>query len=162
MKGYEKYMYTDITNGRCDLISKQSTTQFPTIVEFTRDISKVVTWDRKQVQTVGHNWPLSGPLTQHQREKMERIGLCLACHQDIPDRNIPVSKLTKVGDWLGLIPHTDEEHMKLLNKDLNWAAITRILIPTFGTVLIIGFFFYWRKRKLSMKLKKIMVYEFTR
>ena len=35
--------------------------------------------------TVGSHWPLTGPLTAEQREKMERTGLCMGCHQNMTD-----------------------------------------------------------------------------
>ena len=38
--------------------------------------------------TVGSHWPLTGPLTQDQRERMERTGLCMGCHQNMTDEDL--------------------------------------------------------------------------
>jgi hypothetical protein len=46
------------------------------------DLDQVVTRDNKQLQTVGHHWPLSGPLTKDQRDRMEKVGVCISCHKD--------------------------------------------------------------------------------
>ncbi len=110
------------------------------------DLSQVVTRDGKQLQTVGHHWPGSSPLTQEQRERMERVGVCIACHQDIPDGNMAMSMITTAGDKLGMVPHSDIEHSALLNSDINWAAWTRILIPIF-VFLALGFWFLKRRLK---------------
>ena len=49
------------------------------------DLSQIVTRDGEVLVTVGSHWPLTGPLTAEQREKMERTGLCMGCHQNMTD-----------------------------------------------------------------------------
>lgn len=46
------------------------------------DLDQVVTRDDIQLQTVGHHWPLSGPLTKDMRDRMEKVGVCISCHKD--------------------------------------------------------------------------------
>ncbi len=111
------------------------------------DLSQVVTRDGKQLQTVGHHWPLSSPLSQYTREKMERVGVCISCHQDVPDGNIFIKATAAAGELLGMIPHTDHEHMKLLNSDIKWAAMTRMLFPVIFIVFLIMAFWIWKLRR---------------
>jgi len=42
----------------------------------------------KQLQTVGSHWPGSGPLPKETREKMERTGVCMACHEHMSNTNL--------------------------------------------------------------------------
>ena len=137
MQGYNKDIYRDIQTPLKQLISKLSKPQFSSIQELDMDLSQVVTRDGKQMQTVGHHWLLSGPLTQEQRERMERVGVCVSCHQEIPDGTMPIKAIVKAADILGLTPFTDEEHSKLLNKDIRWAAFTRIIMPVTVLVLLV-------------------------
>lgn len=149
MKGYESDMYMDLRDAQGNVLSQNAQAQFNDIEGLDFDLSQVVTRDGKQIQTVGHHWSLSGPLTQNSREKMERVGVCISCHQDIPNGTIPISMLTKAGKMLGKVPLTDEEHSKLLNDGIKWAALTKVAIPfvlAFGGLLI---FFVIRRRRKS-------------
>ena len=53
--------------------------------KLTHDLSQIVTRDGEELVTIGSHWPLTGPLTQEQRTKMERTGLCMGCHQNMTD-----------------------------------------------------------------------------
>ncbi len=149
MNGYEEDRYVDLRNAKGELLSEKATPQFSAIEDLPFDLTQVVTRDGKQLQTVGHHWELSSPLTQDQRERMERVGVCISCHQDIPNGNLSMQAITKLGDMLGKTPHTDEEHSKLLNSDINWTATTRLLFPVFIIIVIIGFGikFWWKRWK---------------
>ena len=155
MKGYEKDRFADLRTTEGELISKNSLPQFSKIEDLPFDLSQIVTRDGKQVQTVGHHWPLSGPLSQEQRERMERVGICIACHQDIPDGNLSISLLSTAADYLDMKPHSDEEHSKLLNSDINWAALSRIIAPILLFIVLIFFIKYSRKRrKIKYRYRK--------
>ena len=67
---------------------------------------------------MGHHWSLDGPLTEDQRDRMERIGVCLSCHKDVPDGKFSYRMVSKVGSALGLVPKTDEEHQTLIGRAL--------------------------------------------
>jgi len=151
MSKYSQDRYLDLRDAKGNVISNQATVQFNDIEDLDFDLSKIVTRDGKQLMTVGHHWPLSGPLSQESREKMERVGVCIACHTDIPDGNIPVAMLVKTGGILGIIPHSDDEHSRLLNNDLNWAATTKILLPAFliGLIIVIVFLRKRNRKKSS-------------
>ena len=61
--------------------------------------------------TVGSHWPLTGPLPGPMREKMERTGLCMGCHQNMADENV-WSKVAEPG-WLD-----NEAHRGVMNRAL--------------------------------------------
>jgi hypothetical protein len=148
MKDYNKNRYADLKSGKGKLLSQKATPQFTSIPDLPMDLSQVVTREGKQLMTVGHHWPLSAPLSQDQRIKMERAGVCMSCHQDIPDGNIFVSLIAKVGEIFGMVPHSDKEHSELLNRDLNWTAATKLLAPLLiGFLVIASGFLYWRRKR---------------
>ncbi len=147
MNGYEKDNFMDLQTSDGRNLSRNSKPQIPKIGDLRMDLSQVVTREGKQLQTVGHHWPLSSPLSQHTREKMERVGVCISCHRDVPDGNVFVKATAAAGELLGMIPHTDHEHMKLLNDEIKWAAMTRILFPVIIIVLLIMGFWIWKLRK---------------
>ncbi len=140
MSDGENDTYIDLKDGKGELIPGNTKLQFSTIDGLDIDLSQVVTRDGKQVQTVGHHWPLSGPLPQETRDKMERVGVCISCHQDIPDGTLPVVLTAQMGKILDMTPYSDKEHSKLLNKDLRWSSLSRFLIG--GMMVVIGVLFY--------------------
>jgi len=147
MLGYEQDTYKDLQTYDGKNLSVNARPQFPKIEDLYMDLSRVVTRDGKQVQTVGHHWPLSGPLSQYSREKMERAGVCISCHRDVPDGNIFIKATAAAGEVLGLVPHHDHEHMKLLNTDIKWAAMTRVLAPVILVVILLMSYLILRYRK---------------
>jgi hypothetical protein len=82
LKAYTKGVYVDVATAKGEIISKNAQLQIPPIPELPMDLDQVVTRDNKQLQTVGHHWPLSGPLTKEQRDRMEKVGVCISCHKD--------------------------------------------------------------------------------
>ena len=151
LHGYDEDVYVDLRFADGRVISRNATPQFSSIPDLPMDLSQVVTRDGKQLQTVGHHWPLSGPLTQHQREKMERVGICIACHQDIPDGNLFIEMITTAGDKLNMTPHFDEEHAKLINNDIKLAAVIKIITPPLLFLIGLLVFFYLRKKRKIIK-----------
>ncbi len=147
MNGYDSVRYMDMHDAQGQLISKLSTPQFNKIEDLDIDLSQVVTRDGKQVQTVGHHWELSGPLSKEQRDKMERVGVCISCHQDLPKGNFQISLMTRLAGLFGLTPYSDDDHMDLLNSDIKLAANTRIFAPVVVLVLLIVFFYFRKKKK---------------
>ena len=152
MKGYQVPRYSDIQDANGNQLSSNSQPQMGAIPNLPMDLSQVVTRDGEQLQTVGHHWPLSSPLTQDMREHMERIGTCIACHKDLPDGDAAMSTITTVGDLLKMVPHSDAEHAKLLNQDINWAARTRLIAPVILIVFVVLIIIILKQRK-KLKLK---------
>ena len=88
MKGYEDGFTVDLETAGGQIIPKQSQLQSQPVPSLDHDLSQIVTRDGKQLVTVGSHWPLTGPLSQEQREKMERTGLCMGCHQNMVDEDL--------------------------------------------------------------------------
>ena len=60
-------------------------------------------------------WPLTGPLPQETREKMERTGLCMGCHQNMTNAEI----------WNAVNNSrfaTNEEHQQVMDQALQSLA----------------------------------------
>ena len=57
---------------------------------------------------------------------MTRDGVCLSCHQEIPDQSLAVSMLHHVADATGLLPETNDQHDSLVNKAMLLAAWVQV------------------------------------
>ena len=145
MNGYEKDGYAGMRTATGELIAENVQVQFQKIDNFPYDLSQIVTRDDKQIQTVGHHWPASGPLPKNVRDKVERVGTCMACHQDIPEGSAAISALSSAGEKLGMTPLTDEEHARLINRDINMVAWLQFLAAPL--LLLIAVIWYFRKKK---------------
>jgi len=148
MNGYDTERYMDLHDAAGNLISRLSTPQMNKIDELDIDLSQVVTRDGEQVQTVGHHWDLSGPLSQEQRTRMERVGVCISCHQELPSGNLQISFLTRMAGIFGLSPYSDNDHMALLKNDIILAASVKVFTPILILILILVF---WIRRKRKKK-----------
>ncbi len=151
MNDYGTDRYLDLRDAGGNVLSRNAIAQFNAIAGLGFDLSQIVTRDGKQLQTVGHHWPLSAPLSQLSRDRMERVGVCMACHQDIPNGSIPIAMLVKAGGALGMAPHTDAEHSTLLNDDIKLAALTRVLAPILLIIFIAMALFLWVRRKRKLR-----------
>jgi hypothetical protein len=147
MQGYNNDRYMDLRTADGSVISNNSTPQFSSTPDLLFDLSQIVTRDGEQLVTVGHHWPLSGPLPQQTREKMERVGTCVACHQHIPDGDIFVKMITTAGDFTGLTPHSDKQHSKLLSRDIRLVVYFQILIPIIIVVIVFLLFIRRMRRR---------------
>ncbi len=107
--------------------------QINSIPNLKMDWSRFVTEDGKQLQTVGHHFKLSRPLNNEERAKLDRRGVCLSCHQEIPDKDLAVSLLTHVKQ-VANIKIDREKHNDILHKLVLIGAWTQVL----GVVLVIG------------------------
>ncbi len=89
MKRQGEDIYMDLQDLRTKkFIPKSKTVQMKGIPGMDYDWSQVVTRDGKQLQTVGTHWPDSRPLDQEQRDKMEKTGLCMGCHQNMTNKEL--------------------------------------------------------------------------
>ncbi|RVU36418.1 cytochrome C [Hwanghaeella grinnelliae] len=83
MQGYNKGFTVDLETAKGEIIPQQTQLQSQPVPTLDHDLSQIVTRDGKQLVTVGSHWPLTGPLSQEVREKIERTGLCMGCHQNM-------------------------------------------------------------------------------
>jgi hypothetical protein len=84
MKAYTQGVYVDVATADGEIVSKNAKFQISPISDLPMDLDQVVTRDDKQLQTVGHHWPLSSPLPRETRDRMEQVGTCIVCHREIP------------------------------------------------------------------------------
>jgi hypothetical protein len=82
MTAYNQGVYVDVATATGEIVSKNAQIQIPPIPELPMDLDQIVTRDDKQLQTVGHHWPLSSPLPKETRDRIEKVGVCISCHKD--------------------------------------------------------------------------------
>lgn len=145
MKAFVDGVYVDVSTTTGEIVSEKAQFQIPPIKDLPMDLDQVITRDGKQLQTVGHNWPLSAPLSEDQRTRMERTGTCIACHQLVPDATLTYRIVSGVGKSLGLNPVTDQEHTMLIMRIMGMTAYLEVYGP-FGILAVIGLFWYQRKK----------------
>ena len=88
LKGYDKGFTVDLETALGEIIPEKTQMQSQPIPKLDHDLSQIVTRDGKQLVTIGSHWPLTGPLPQEMRNKMERTGLCMGCHQNMTNEEL--------------------------------------------------------------------------
>lgn len=143
----------DLTTGEGQIIPTGTTPQMTAMNGLIADWSRFVDESGRQLQTVGHHFELSRPLNNDERGRMNRQGVCLACHQEIPDRSLAVSLLHHIADTIGMLPATDAEHSDLLVKNLLLGGWVQLLTPVFLIMTGVVFVLFWRRKRLRAKKK---------
>ncbi len=85
LRGYDKGFVVDLETAFGQIIPGQTQPQIQAVPKLDHDLSQIVTPEGEELVTIGSHWPLTGALTQAQRERMERTGLCMGCHQNMTD-----------------------------------------------------------------------------
>jgi hypothetical protein len=111
LKGYEQGFVVDLETNQGVTIPKQYKVQSQAIPGLEWDLSQIITRDNEQLVSIGSHWDLTGPLPAEMREKMERTGLCMGCHQNMTNPDI-WKKVAEPG-WL-----RNEAHRDVMNKAL--------------------------------------------
>jgi len=124
--------------------------QVPAIGNLKHDYSSFIDENGTQLMTVGHHWKLSQPLDKEQRSKLDRRGMCLSCHKNMPDGDLAVSALVHASEMAGIVIDR-EEHGSILNKILLMSAWLQVLVGgALGGYIIYRLFF---KRKNPRRWK---------
>jgi hypothetical protein len=149
LRQYANGIYVDIMNAKAQPVTKTAIFQISPIPDLPMDLDQVVTREGGQLQTIGHHWPLSGPLQKDMRDHMERIGVCLSCHKDVPTGSFAYRVLSGAGSLLGLIPKTDLEHQQLIGRALFLAANLEVFGTSVFAVAItcLALYLYMRRRR---------------
>ena len=147
MKQYTQGIYVDISNEKGQLVTKTAKFQISPVPDLPMDLDQIVTREGEQMQTVGSHWPLSGPLTKEARDNMERVGVCLSCHKEIPSGRFVYRIISKVGSMTGLVPKTDAEHQKLISRAMFIAANVEIFGVLIGIIVVLIVIVYFARRK---------------
>ncbi|SNZ03330.1 Cytochrome c554 and c-prime [Persephonella hydrogeniphila] len=139
----------ELTTPDGKIIPKKYKTQINSIKNLEYDWSRFVSEDGTQLQTVGHHFKNSRPLNNKERAKLDRRGVCLSCHQTMPDRDIAVSLMVHVGE-IADIDIDNDMHRFILHKLIIMGAWVQVLIVA-GISLFIIIFPLWKKLKRGKK-----------
>ncbi len=132
-----KDFIVDLMDADMQVLPKRTDQQVPAIKNLTTDYSSFIDENGTQLMTVGHHWKLSQPLDKAQRAKLDRRGVCLSCHQDIPQGDLAISTMAHIAQMTSL--NIDKkQHNNILNKILHIGAWTQV-----GIVLVISLFVLW-------------------
>jgi len=133
---WDQALTVDLMTATGEILPRSARTQIEAIPGLEADWSRFVTEDGRQLQTVGHHFSGSRPLDGRERANMDRQGLCLSCHQEIPTESLAVSLLHHVADAAGALPTDREAHHGLVHKILLMSAWGQVggmvLLPLVG------------------------------
>ena len=137
----------DISSADGKILAKKVDEQIPEIPNLKHDYSQFVDEKGTQLMTVGHHFTLSQPLSKEQLEKLDRRGICLSCHKDIPKGSLTVSTMRHIAD-IAEINIDKKVHDGILNKLLHLGAWFQVFIGVFvGFLLFLGIYTTFIKKK---------------
>ncbi|MRI83433.1 MAG: cytochrome C [Nitratiruptor sp.] len=133
----------DLMSADGQIIPKRIQIQKPAIPKLTFDWSRIIDENYTQLVTVGHHWEGSRALGPAELAKLDRRGVCLACHETIPDKDLAVSLLSHVAEAAG-VKIDNPTHKEILHKNLLLGAWVQLLgaMALFG-----GGLWWWRRRR---------------
>ena len=137
----------DLMTADMVVLPKQTDEQMPAIPNLKNDYSRFIDENGTQLMTVGHHFKLSQPLDKAQRSKLDRRGVCLSCHQSIPEGNLAISAMTHVAQ-MAEIGIDNKTHQGILNKILNigaWSQVIGLALMVILSLYIIYFLFFKKK-----------------
>lgn len=144
----EQPLFVDLETAEREVLPQRTRPQWEAIEGLAFDWSQVVTEDGKQLQTVGHHFRLDRPLNNQERAHMDRRGICLACHQEIPDQSLAVNLLHHVAKYTGQLPGNRDAHASLVHKILLLTAWGQAGLAVGGTsAMILTAVWFARRRK---------------
>ncbi len=119
LQGYENDRYVDLENPDGSIMAASAQVQMPAIPDLTFDLSQIIDPETgEQLQIVGSHWPDSRPLDKEQRDRMERTGVCMGCHQNMADATFWNDKvIAKFGKVMN-----DEQHINVMNEVIQSAV----------------------------------------
>lgn len=140
--------FADVVSSDAKNVSQFTKVQIHAIKGLHSNFQTIIK-DGKQVMTVGSHWETAMPLTTEQREKLSRDGVCLSCHQDIPNGSIPIKMLGKIAEVTHLSFASDEAHSHLLRENNLIVSAIKFFGMVGGILFIpIAFFGYrWYKKR---------------
>jgi hypothetical protein len=139
----------DLLDANGKVIPKNKDTQFNRIENLNMDWSRFLTENGKQLQTVGHHLSGSRPLNRQELMKLDRRGVCLSCHKDIPDGSIAVNLMSHVAKYGG-VTIDNKQHSSILHKFLILSAWVQVLFA-----LCVGFILFYLGKKWYSRRRKL-------
>lgn len=151
---WDQAKVVDLATADGDVLPRSARAQIEAIEGLVSDWSAVVDEQGTQLQTVGHHFEGSGPLSDEQRRRMDRRSVCVGCHQEIPEQSLGVSVLHHIGAVAGRTPETNEQHAGLLRSIVlssAWAQVGLggLALLGLGLGLGLGARRLWRRRRAS-------------
>ncbi len=140
-----KTTIVDLMRADQKVLPHQVDEQIPAIANLKHDYSVMLDKNGTQVQTVGNHWKLSHALDNETRAKLDRRGMCLSCHKDIPNGNLAVSAMTHVAQMAG-VKIDKNMHNGILNKLLNLGAWVQVILPLIIGIVGTWLFFRYRRK----------------
>jgi len=141
---------TDLMSADGKVLPKNTDEQMPSIANLHYDYSKFLDENGTQLQTVGHHFTLSGPLSKEQRDKLDRSDVCFSCHQNIPKGNLAVSALTHMASMAD-VKIDNTMHKNIVSKSVNISAWAQVIGGVaFGILLmIVVYIMFFKKKKYN-------------
>ncbi len=133
----------DLMSADRRVLPKKIDEQIPSIPNLKHDYSVMIDENGTQVQTVDNHWRLANPLPKDIRDKLDRQGVCLSCHETIPDGDLAVSAMSHIADMAG-VEIDNTMHKDIVNKSIKISAWIQILLPILS---IFALLFWILKRK---------------
>ncbi|MCD6190879.1 MAG: cytochrome C [Sulfurimonas sp.] len=142
----------DIMTADGKILPKNIDEQIPGIKNLKYDYSKILDENGTQLMTVGSHFKLSGPLNKAQRDKLDRSGICLTCHQDIPEGNLAVSAMVHLAE-MAEIDIDNKMHKDIVNKTLNVTAWVQIVLGLLGGIFVVYliYFMFFKKKPYNSR-----------
>ncbi len=139
-----KTTIVDLMTADQRVLPSQVDEQIPAIPNLKDDLSRFIDENGTQLQTVGNHWKLSQAMDNETRAKVDRRGVCLSCHQEMPSKDLAVSLMTHTAEMAG-VKIDNEMHKNIVHKSLLLSAWIQVL----GGLLLGGGIIYWylRRRK---------------
>ncbi len=132
----------DLMSADRRVLPKRVDEQIPSIPNLKHDYSVMIDENGTQVQTVDNHWRLANPLPKDIRDKLDRQGVCLSCHETIPKGDLAISAMSHIADMAG-VKIDNRTHRDILNKSIKISAWIQIGLP----ILFIFAILVWIFRK---------------
>ncbi len=143
---WDRDVYVDLATADGKVLAEAARPQRAAIDGLTDDWSRIVDEAGRQLMTVGHHFPLSRPLNDRERALLDRRGVCLACHHEIPAGSLAVNILHHVAEATGQLPVTAEQHGNLLHKVLLTAGWSQVGGAALVLLLVLLLLVRWLRR----------------
>jgi len=124
--GYDEDRIIDLQNPDGSSMPGEYSVQMQAVPDLPMDLTQIVDPETgEQLMTVGSHWPGSGPLTEDQRTRMERVGVCMGCHQNMADDSFWTDQVVAA---YGKIV-TNDDHIEMMNQLVHDAVENKTAAP---------------------------------
>ncbi len=101
-----------------------------------------------QLQTLVQHFKLSRELSKEQRDKLDRSGVCISCHLDIPSGSLAIAAMSHMAQ-MAEVSIDNDMHKTIVNKTLNVTAWVQVLGGALlGMLIMLGIYIsFFKKQK---------------